>query len=262
MRKSLAMCFVFATQRKILYETSMPIFMRTLILLTLVYSFSALPQLRAQENNRNAELQRIVAEELGEGATVYDVIDLRRPDEASPFFLNQSMAYYYTTEAGKEELLNRSVAKYPSTKTPDSADVYVKKFFTGLFDSVKLGSADGSQPSTLVVEPQKFTLADRREIDVTFQVKNKTRNLMKLHFGTGQRFDVTIQDATGRVIERWSDDRAFEKSEGLVTINPREFIEYSARIPTRELKAGETYYVEASLADNPEFKAIQEISPR
>ncbi|MFV0415504.1 MAG: BsuPI-related putative proteinase inhibitor [Chthoniobacterales bacterium] len=240
----------------------MPTFARIFtISICLTVSGFLLP-LYAQENVSNAELRRIVVEELGDGATVYDVIDLRRPDEMSPFFVDQSLAYYYTTEEGKEALLSRSVAKYPSTTTPDSTDVYVKKFFTGLFDSVQLGPADRSSPSTLVVEPQKFVLADRREISVTFQVKNTTRNLVKLNFNTGQRFDVTIQDATGRVLERWSDDRGFEKSAGVVTINPREFIQYSTRIPTRELKAGETYYVEASLADNPEFKAIQEINPR
>jgi len=197
-----------------------------------------------------------------EGTEVYEIIDLRRPDEASPFFLDRELARYYTTPEGQAELQMRTVARYPSTKSPDSANAYLGKFFGTMFSSVRLGPPDASKMSSLKVEPENFKLAERGEIEVTYRINNTTSRFMKLEFPTSQRFDVVIKDGSGKVLERWSDDRAFEAQDGVVALNPKEFIEYSTRMPTREMQAGNSYFVEATLANHPEFDQTLQIIPR
>jgi len=63
------------------------------------------------------------------------------------------------------------------------------------------------------------------------------------------------------VIDRWSDDRAFQPEEGIVVINPRERIEYQEKIPTREMKAGESYRVQTFTTGTEKFQSEKLITP-
>ena len=72
---------------------------------------------------------------------------------------------------------------------------------------------------------------------------------------------IDTKDAAGNVINRWSQDRAFDPNEGFVEINPAEFIVYSEKVPTSAMKAGETYTIEASLAGQDGYITSTTVTP-
>jgi len=189
-------------------------------------------------------------------------LDQLRPDESSPFFTDQQMAKYYQSADGQEALQSRMVAKYPSTGGNDSAPVQLKRFFTDMFGNVRFGPSTGRTMSSLKVEPKSFKLADRREIDVIFRIENTRNKLIKFDFPTEQRIDIVVKDSAGAVIEQWSANQTFAPEEGVLMINPNERVEYAESIPTQKMKAGETYWIEATLMNNPEFTQTTQITPR
>lgn len=193
---------------------------------------------------------------------VFDELDARRPDEASPFFTDQETARALNSQAGRDRLAARRVAKYPDTAGYDSAPNQIGRFFGTMFSSVRLGPDRGITSAELVIEPADFALEDRREINVHFTVTNTTRRMQKLEFPSDQRIEIVIRDAQGGVIERWSDDRVFAETAGVVAINPEERVEYSERIPTREMEPGNTYTIEASVVGHPEYTSAVRITPR
>ena len=190
-------------------------------------------------------------------------LDRRRPDEMSPFFANREVERLMSSPEGRRMVENQGVAVYPNTATYDSVDRIFGSFFRGMFRSVRIA---GQPPMSLValeVTPgTTFLLESRREIGATFAVSNRTRKLMRLDFPSGQRFDLILRDASGTILERWSDDRAFEEREGVVMINPDEKIEYSGSISTRDMKAGEKYLLEGTLSGNPEFTQTVVLDPQ
>ena len=132
-----------------------------------------------------------------------------------------------------------------------------------MFSSVNLGPIR-TPPTTekLVVDPAKFSLQDRREVNVTYTIRNNTKNITRLEYPTTQRIDILTYGPEGTVIDRWSDDRAFQPEEGIVVVNPKERIEYQEKIPTREMKAGESYRVETFTTGTEKFKSEQVITPQ
>jgi hypothetical protein len=116
--------------------------------------------------------------------------------------------------------------------------------------------------ASLVVSPQDPVLKDQRELAVTYTVRNNAKEMTRLEFPSGQRIEILARTQTGSVVERWSDDRSFEKEEGIVVINPRERIEYQEKISTRELRSGQAYTVEAALKTQPDYAISQPVNPR
>jgi hypothetical protein len=47
-----------------------------------------------------------------------------------------------------------------------------------------------------------------------------------------------------------------------VVLNPNERIEFIEKVSTRDMRAGETYTIEAKLATQPEFPVSQTVVPR
>jgi hypothetical protein len=186
------------------------------------------------------------------------------PDENSPFFLNSVVAASTrgTDYAGRD--LRDTIAEYPkSSSSPDSALGQIKHFFGGMFSSVNLGPIR-TAPTTekLAVEPESFSLQDRRELNVTYTIRNNTKNMTRLEYPTSQRIDILTYDSKGSVIDKWSDDRAFQPEDGIVVINPKERIEYQEKIPTREMKAGETYRVETLTTSTEKFRSEKTVTPQ
>lgn len=150
--------------------------------------------------------------------------------------------------------------QFPLNKTSEqSASRMFTSFFTDMFASVRL--MKGQSDSKLTVEPATFSLDSRREITVTFTVFNRTQRLLKLDFPTAQRIEILVRDGSGNVIEKWSDDRAFADVSGVVMINPGERIQYEEKIATRDMQPGQTYTIEASMANNPEFTRTATVQP-
>lgn len=184
------------------------------------------------------------------------------PDANSPFFLDAQKAEATRGQdyAGRD--LNDTVAEYPKSNSPDSAVAQVKNFFAGIFSSVDIGPLK-TPPTTqkLDVEPSEFSLQDRRELAATYTIKNNTKTMTRLEYPTSQRMDMITYAPDGTVLDRWSDDRAFQPEEGIVIINPKERIEYQEKIPTRDMKAGESYRVEAVSTSQEKFAAEKSVTP-
>jgi hypothetical protein len=181
------------------------------------------------------------------------------PEKESPFFvLNDE----HMNPGDKDrKTLAGPASDFPRNKGAErSAGQMFATFFTDMFSSVRLGKKPTSG-SKLTVDPKNFSLDDRREITATFVVENKTAKLVKLDFPTSQRIEILVRDANGKVIEKWSDDRAFQDVSGVVMINPGEHIQYEERLATRDMLPGKTYTIEASLANNPEFTKTAMVTP-
>lgn len=189
-------------------------------------------------------------------------IDRFRPDEHSPFFIDHQLRKYYSSEEGRNQMESRSLVTYPTTKTPDSAPQQLQRFFGSMFRSIKIRRKNALAMSELTADPANFALNERREITITFGVRNNTNKIMELDFPSSQRLEILVKNRAGEVIERWSDDQYFDERPEVVMVNPDERIEYSEMIPTREMIPGETYVIEASLHNNPEFTKSVTITPR
>ena len=189
---------------------------------------------------------------------------LRPPDENSPFFADPQMSKKTTGEQFGDRKTDQTIATYPNVKgSSDTALSMFTGFFTGMFSSVNLRSiTKAPDNSKLQVEPAAFSLKDRRELNVTYSIFNNTKNLSRIEYPTTQHIEILTYDAQGKVIDRWSDDHAFDKREEIVIINPHERLEYQEKIPTREMKPGETYKIEAKVASEPNFISNQTITPK
>ena len=143
--------------------------------------------------------------------------------KAARFSRSASLRRFAMSQEGQELLKPSTVATFPKSKdSPDSVTVIFTKFFTDMFASVKLGRMRPEKTTqNIAVEPSEFSLAERRELDATYTVRNNTKKLIRLDFNTTQRIDILTSDASGKVIEKWSEDRAFQFQEGIVIINPQ-----------------------------------------
>ncbi len=97
----------------------------------------------------------------------------------------------------------------------------------------------------LQIEPSLVKLSENRQIKVTLTLTNRGGKLAQLEFPTSQRVEVLLKAKNGQTIEQWSQDQAFTNEPTVVAINPKERLEYSVNVSTRDLVAGETYSVEA-----------------
>ena len=183
------------------------------------------------------------------------------PDESTPFFVSGAEF------ASQEQTILRATSpasQYPLVKKgPDSTGGQIRSFFTGLFDSVNFRNPDAIRDeAALVLEPEAPSLADTREVNVDYTIRNNSSRMARLDFPTSQRIEILTKNSAGTVIDRWSDDRPFQPQEGIVVINPGERIEYREKIPTRDMKPGQTYEVEAMLKTDPDFRLQKQLVPR
>jgi len=186
---------------------------------------------------------------------------VKPPDEGSPFFSDRNAAKSALAQSPSQR--DGEVAVYPRVKdSPDSATAILTHFFTDMFSSIHIGPINrGPASQKLDIDPEKFSLQDRREVEAIYTVRNNTKKLVRLEFPTTQRIDLVTKSPSGTVIERWSDDRAFVPKEGLVVINPNERLEYNEKVPTRDMKGGETYTVEAEMLGYPRYDATKSVTP-
>jgi hypothetical protein len=185
------------------------------------------------------------------------------PDEGSVFFAERQEAKFTLSREGQTELALNQVAEYPRAKgSPDSVTTMFTRFFTDMFSSIRLGRMR-AEPTTqsLKVEPSEFSLAERRELDTTYVVRNNAKKILRLDFNTSQRIDMLTFDPSGKIIEKWSEDRLFLLQEGVVIVNPKERIEYSEKVATRDMKAREPYTIKADIVGYPDYSAEATVTP-
>ncbi len=120
-----------------------------------------------------------------------------------------------------------------------------------------------AEPTTqaIKVEPSEFSLAERRELDSTYTVRNNAKKLLRLDFNTTQRIDILTFDPSGKTVEKWCEDRLFLLQEGVVIVNPKERIEYSEKVATRDMKPQEPYTIKADIIGYPDYSAETIVTP-
>jgi len=115
---------------------------------------------------------------------------------------------------------------------------------------------------TLGVNPTPFKLSENREVKVTVTLYNRSsKKYAHLNFPTSQRIEILVRDASGKVVNTWSEDQSFTNDPASVTVNPGERLEYTESVATREMTAGQAYTIEASFPSYPELKVEQKVEP-
>ncbi len=109
----------------------------------------------------------------------------------------------------------------------------------------------------LAVEfPQESVkLSEVRQLPVRVTLTNRGDRAVELNFPSEQRIEILLRDSSGRVVTRWSENRAFAEQTGTLLINPSEHVEYSETIATRELAPGKVFTVEVTMPAYPELDA-------
>ena len=107
---------------------------------------------------------------------------------------------------------------------------------------------------SLKIEPNPVRLSENRQIKVTLTLVNRGSKLAQLEFPRSQRVEVLLKSKSGLTVEQWSQDQAFSNEPTMVAINPKERLEYSVSVSTRDMVAGETYTVEGFF---PNFDALR-----
>ena len=114
---------------------------------------------------------------------------------------------------------------------------------------------------TMKLDPAQVRLPETRMLEVTVSVVNNGKTGVHLEFPTSLRVDVLVKDARGKLLSRWSDDQPIEKEPGMLLINPRERLEYSARISTREMTAGQAFEIEAFYPSYDKLRVVKVVTP-
>lgn len=176
------------------------------------------------------------------------------PSEDSPFVIERAEAQQALANAATNGI-SRSL---PPRK---SFQKQACSFFGHLTRTFQAISKSKLPTTQLLIEPSTFSVNDTSEINVTFKINNSKKEILMLHFSTNQRIDIFIKNAQGVVLGRWSEDRAFDQTPGLVAINPEESVVYTEAMPTSMMKDGETYTIEASLVGQPGYTVSEKITP-
>ena len=209
---------------------------------------------RAQETNASPKAPG------GDTISRRDVqaVSVQAPPSDSPFFVERQEARDAMAKAGRE-----GYGMYVPKPAHPPVGQQVKKFFKGLFGRGKKGgAADGPAPMTLKVDPADFSLGQTSELDVSLKISNARKHEIEILFPDNQRLEILTKDSSGKIVNRWSEDRAFDPQEGFTEINPDEYVIYAERIPTSRMKAGETYTIEASLANQEGYTTSATVTPR
>lgn len=130
--------------------------------------------------------------------------------------------------------------------------------------------SDGEPPAAVTwknlamsmkLEPARVRLSDARVIEVTVAVVNNGKAAVHLEFPSSVRIDVVVKAEGGKTVSRWSDDQRIEKEPGILLINPKEHLEYSAKISTREMTAGRPFEIEAYFPSFERLRVMRTVVP-
>jgi hypothetical protein len=142
-----------------------------------------------------------------------------------------------------------------------TADVVASPFVKKRGQEPRDSAGARSLAMSMKLEPAKVRLADTRVIEVTVTVANSGKKPVHLEFPSSLRMEVIVKTAGGKIVSRWSDDQPIEKEPSVMLINPRERLEYSAKISTREMKGGETFEIEAYFPGYEQMRVSRTVVP-
>ncbi|MFZ4116225.1 MAG: BsuPI-related putative proteinase inhibitor [Chthoniobacterales bacterium] len=189
---------------------------------------------------------------------IEEMTDSNAPQENSPFFIEREEARQAAAEAAADPMYRSSLLT-PRHSIQEQMKNFAKQFLT----IVKI-TPDKTilAPLQIIVEPSSFSVSETPELHVSFKITNTKKEMVFLDFQTNQRIDILVKEKNGTVITRWSEDRSFDPISGVVTINPKESVVYTEKIPTTLMKDGTTYSIQVSLVGHPEYTLTQSITPQ
>jgi hypothetical protein len=142
-----------------------------------------------------------------------------------------------------------------------------KKAVSGVFGAVSkvskaLGFPDAKKKNAgarvkLQVTPSVVHLDKNRTIEVLVKVTNPGKRAVLLEFNSSQRADAVVRDDSGNIVSRATEDQQFIEEVSVVSVNPGERVEYPLVLPTRELKAGRRYRLEAAIVNQENLRATE-----
>ncbi|NBZ95048.1 MAG: hypothetical protein EBR40_01215 [Proteobacteria bacterium] len=217
---------------------------------------SAAPKLPGRVNDQTTQTKVPYAEPVRKSEL--QAIAVKPPPNDSPFFIERQEAREAAAQAGRE-----GYGMYVPKPPHPPVGQQVKKFFQGFFGhGKKSGAAGNPAPMTLTVDPSDISLSQTSELDVSLKISNARKHEIELTYPDNQRLEILIKDSSGNIVSRWSEDRAFDGQEGFTEINPDEYVIYAEHISTAKMKAGQTYAIEASLANQEGFTTSTRVTPR
>lgn len=185
------------------------------------------------------------------------VITSSEPQLDSPFVIEQEEAQEALAKAA-----TNPIERNPLLKPHPSFFGGVKKAYCSAMHFFKTTPLKKGPPSLqLTLDPSSFSAEEASELTVTFKITNNKKEALLLSFPTNQRLEILIKKSNGDVVARWSQDREFDAFPGLVTINPKESVLFTEKMPTAGMQNGEPYTLEVSLVGHPEYTLSQPIIP-
>jgi len=183
-----------------------------------------------------------------------ELLDMRRPDESSPFFSPWNGINLLETDEVKQRMAAANVVPYPQVAPYERPDKTIWKVVTKAAKSVRIHRNTPADMVTVkITPPPPFSLETCKEFTVEYIIKNTGKKLLSLYFPTTRHFDFEIKKADGTLLDQWSTDRKFEPQEGVLMVNPDEKIAFSATFSTRLMQAGETYILHSTMEGNPQY---------
>ncbi len=175
----------------------------------------------------------------------------------SPFFIEREEAREAVAEAARNPIYRNSLLL-----PRHSFQEEMKKMIHGFLVMTKVFPNKTIPPAVQIfVEPSSFSISETPEISVSCKITNTTKEILFIDFATNQRIEIVVKESNGTPMMRWSEDRSFDPITSVVTINPRESILYTEKIPTAIMKNGSKYLLEVSLIGHSEYTRTELIFP-
>jgi hypothetical protein len=97
------------------------------------------------------------------------------------------------------------------------------------------------------LKPETIKLSSSRSFEATVQLTNKAARAVQFNFPSSQHVEALVKTEDGKIIQRWSDDQRIDHEASFVSVNPGERLEYVLTLSARNMVAGKTYVVEATV---------------
>ena len=107
------------------------------------------------------------------------------------------------------------------------------------------------------VNPEAIRLSDTRTLEVHLQLINRSKKGVNLLFNDSRKYDFVLRDINGKKLAQWSDDQPVNQTPGYVIINPSERAEFVGNVSTRDMVAGRTYTLEATVIGYDNIPDVQ-----
>ena len=111
------------------------------------------------------------------------------------------------------------------------------------------------------VNPDVIRLSDTRTLEVHLQLINRSKKAINLLFNDSRKYDFVLRDINGKKLAQWSDDQPVNQTPGYVIINPSERAEFVGNVSTRDMVAGRTYTLEATVIGYDKMRQVIQLTP-